>query len=80
MNADRARRLAEAAAEAGILLAVSALPIAWRTLDARLGVVLAGMFALLTAATYALHTVTFDCLRLTGDRQRGKFSYTQRKE
>ncbi|GAA2582880.1 hypothetical protein GCM10010435_70790 [Winogradskya consettensis] len=80
MNADRARRLAEAAAEAGILLAVSALPTAWYALDAQLGVVLAGMFALLTAATYALHTVTFDCLRLTADRGKGRFSYTQRKE
>ncbi|WP_157408481.1 hypothetical protein [Actinoplanes sp. N902-109] len=80
MTADRARRLAEAAAEAGLVLAVSALPTAWRALDGELAVILAGMFAALTAATYALHAVTFDCLRLTADRGKGRFSYTQRKE
>ncbi|WP_067500932.1 hypothetical protein [Actinoplanes sp. TFC3] len=80
MTADRARRLAEAGAEAGTALGAAAFPVAWRALDAHLVVVLAVMFAGLTAATYALHAVTFDCLRLTGDRGRGKFSFTQRKE
>ncbi|MFI5935249.1 hypothetical protein [Actinoplanes sp. NPDC051494] len=80
MNVDRVRRLLEAAAQAGILLAVSALPVAWRSLDAGLTVVLLGMFAVLTAATYALHAVTFDLLRLTSEQGKGRFSYTQSKE
>jgi hypothetical protein len=80
MTSDRARRLAEATLEAGLVLGVAALPSAWRVLDARLAVVLAGMLVALTAATYALHAVTFDCFLLTGHRSRRQFSYTQRKE
>jgi hypothetical protein len=80
MKPDRARRLAEATLEAGLVLGVAALPTAWRSLDAQLTIVLAGMLLALTAATYALHAVTFDCFLLTGHRARRQFSYTQRKE
>lgn len=66
--------------EAGLLLGVAALPSAWRVLDAGLVAVLTGMLLALTAATYALHAVTFDCFLLTSHRARRQFSYTQRKE
>ncbi|MGA5299037.1 hypothetical protein ACPCHT_03870 [Nucisporomicrobium flavum] len=80
MNSDRARRVAEAAGEAALVLGLTALPTAWRALDGRIIVVLAVMLGALTAAIYALHAVTFDCFRLTAQRQKGSFSYTQRKE
>ncbi|MEV4704231.1 hypothetical protein [Actinoplanes sp. NPDC049316] len=80
MTSDRARRVAEAACEAALVLGLTALPTAWRALDGRIIVILAGMLGALTAAIYALHAVTFDCLRLTAQRQKGSFSYTQRKE
>lgn len=80
MKPDRARRLAEAACEAGLVLGVVALPTAWRALDGGLLAVLAGMLLALTAATYALHAVTFDCFLLTGHRARRNLSYTQRKD
>jgi hypothetical protein len=73
-------RLAEATAEAALVLAAVALPVAWRTLDVPLAAVLAGMQALLTAAVYALHAVTFDYFRLTGHRADPSFSYTQRED
>jgi len=73
-------RLTEATTEAALLLGLVALPAAWRALDPALAVVLATMFAGLTAGTYALHAVTFDCFRLTGHRNRRQFSYTQREE
>ncbi len=75
MTTDRARRLAESAAEAGVVLALAALPSAWHSLDAARGAVLAGMLVALTAGTYALHAVTFDCLRL-GNR----FTSVQRRK
>jgi F0F1-type ATP synthase assembly protein I len=74
------RRVAESAAEAALLLAVSALPVAWRSLDTSLTAVLGGMLALLTAGVYALHAVTFDCLRMTAHRHKHRFSLTQREE
>ena len=80
MTSDRARRLAEAALEAGLVLGAIAFPTAWRALDGPLLAVLAGMLVALTAATYALHAVTFDCFLLTNHRSRRQFSYTQRKE
>jgi hypothetical protein len=80
MKPDRARRLAEATLEAGLVLGVAALPTAWRVLDARLLAVLAGMLLVLTAAMYALHAVTFDCFLISGHRARRHFPYTQRKE
>lgn len=73
-------RLTEAATEAALLLGAVALPTAWRALDPALAAVLATMFAGFTAGTYALHTVTFDCFRLTGHRDRQQFSYTQRED
>ena len=80
MTSDRARRVAEAALEAALVLGLTALPTAWRALDGQIIVILAGMLAGLTAAIYALHALTFDCLRLTGPGRKGSFSYTQRKE
>jgi len=74
------RRLTEAAAQAAVLLALVALPPAWRAFDPGLAVVLAAMLAVLTAGTYALHAVTFDCFRLTVNREQRHFSYTQREE
>ncbi len=73
-------RLAEAAGEAAAVLGLTALPVAWRMLDTSLTAVLAGMLVLLTAGVYALHAVTFDCFRITGNRTRQGFSYTQREE
>jgi hypothetical protein len=73
-------RLAEAAAEAALVLGLVTLPVAWRVLDPSLAAVLGGMLVVITAAVYALHAVTFDCFRMTGHRMRGRFSYTQREE
>jgi surface polysaccharide O-acyltransferase-like enzyme len=42
--------------------------------------VLTGMLTGLTLGIYALHAVTFDCLRLTGHRSRRNFPYTQRED
>jgi hypothetical protein len=80
MKPDRARRLAEATLEAGLVLGMVALPTAWRALDAGLLIVLTGMLLALTAATYALHAVTFDCFLISRQRQRQYFSYTQRED
>jgi hypothetical protein len=60
-------RLAEAACEAAVILAVVVFPTGWRVVDGQLTVVLAGMYVGLTLAAYALHVVTFDYFRLTGD-------------
>jgi surface polysaccharide O-acyltransferase-like enzyme len=73
-------RLAEAGAQAAVTLGLTALPAAWRVLDSSLVVILAGMLAALTLGIYALHAVTFDCLRMTGHRSRARFSYTQRED
>ena len=73
-------RLAEAAAEATLVLALVALPSAWRVLDTSVTAVLAGMLVVLTIGVYALHAVTFDCFRMTRHRERRSFSYTQREE
>jgi hypothetical protein len=73
-------RLAEAAAQATLVLGLIALPAAWHVLDGPLTVVLTGMWTGLTLGIYALHAVTFDCLRLTGHRSRRSFSYTQRED
>jgi hypothetical protein len=73
-------RLAESAAQATLLLGLAILPAAWRVLDVRLTAVLAAMLVILTLGTYALHAVTFDCFRLTGQRSRRSLSYTQRED
>lgn len=64
------RRLAEsAAAAAAILLAVLATSGAGAP-DLRRMVAAAVAFAVLAAAAYAFHAVTFDQFRLTGRRER----------
>ncbi|GAB1691519.1 hypothetical protein [Krasilnikovia sp. M28-CT-15] len=73
-------RLTEAAAQAAAILGVVTLPAAWRVLDTSVAAALAAVLLLLTAGTYALHAVTFDCFRLTGHRDRRQFSYTQRED
>jgi hypothetical protein len=74
------RRLAEAAAAAALVLGLVALPVAWRVLDLRLAAVLGGMLLALTMGIYALHAVTFDCLRMSGHRERVNFPLTHGEE
>jgi hypothetical protein len=62
-------RLAEAVAEAALVLGAVALPAAWRVLDTSVTAVLVGMLVILTAGVYALHAVTFDCFRMTSTRR-----------
>jgi len=73
-------RVAEAGAEAALVLGTVALPSAARTFDAGLAAVLAAMLVLITAGVYALHAVTFDCFRLTAHRAKRNFSYTRNEE
>jgi len=73
-------RLAEAAAQAALVLGLVVLPAAWRVWDPALAAVLGGMLVALTAGVYALHAVTFDCFRLTVARTRRGLPYTQRKD
>ena len=73
-------RLAEAAAQAALVMGLVALPAAWRVLDASLVAVLTAMLIMLTLGIYALHAVTFDCFRLTGPRLRSSLRYTQRED
>ena len=73
-------RLAESALAAAAVIGATALPVAWRAMDSSLTVILAGMVALLTAGIYALHAVTFDCFRMTGQREKHSFSFTHREE
>jgi hypothetical protein len=71
------RRLAESAIEAVLLLGAVTLPAAIRVLDPGLAVVLVAMATLVTSGVYALHAVTFDCFRLTGQRAERIFSSTK---
>ena len=73
-------RLAEAAAQAALVLGLVTLPAAWRALDGSLAAVLGAMLIMLTLGIYALHAVTFDCFRLTGQRTRSSLTYTRRKD
>lgn len=73
-------RLAESGAGAGLALGSSLLPAAWHVLDPALAAVLAAVFVLLTSGVYALHAVTFDCFRLTGQPRRRIFSFTRSEE
>ena len=73
-------RLTEAAAQAALVLGLVTLPTAWRVLDGSLAAVLGGMLVILTAAVYALHAVTFDCFRITGQRARESVRYTHRED
>jgi hypothetical protein len=62
------------------VLGTVVLPAAWHALDGALAVVLSAVLGLLTTGFYALHAVTFDCFRLTGQRARRGFSYTRSEE
>lgn len=73
-------RLAEAGAGAALTLAATALPAAWASLDSSLVAILTAMWLLLTSGVYALHAVTFDCFRLTGQGRRAIFSFTRSEE
>ncbi len=73
-------RLAEAGTEAALVLGAVALPAAAPAFDAGLAAVLAAMLVLITAGVYALHAVTFDCFRLTGERAKRIFSYSRNEE
>jgi hypothetical protein len=73
-------RLAEAAAQAALVLGLVTLPAAWRVLDGSLAAVLTAMLIMLTLGIYSLHAVTFDCFRLTGQRTRGDLTYPRRKD
>lgn len=73
-------RLAEATAGAGVALGSATLPVAWNALDPGLCAVLGGAWVVLTSGVYALHAVTFDYLRLTGQAHRQKFSFTPSEE
>ncbi len=73
-------RLTEATAGAGLALGSTTLPAAWHALDPTLAAVLGGVWIVLTSGVYALHAVTFDCLRLTGQHRRENFSFTRSEE
>ncbi|WP_433292497.1 hypothetical protein ACQP2F_28165 [Actinoplanes sp. CA-030573] len=73
-------RLAEAATAASLTLGSAVLPAAWNVLDTSLVAVLAAVWLMLTSGVYALHAVTFDCFRLTGQRRRRIFSFTRSEE
>ena len=77
-------RLAEATLGAGVALGSATLPVAWHTLSPGLAGVLAAVWVMLTSGVYALHAVTFDCFRFTGQRHArpggGKFSFTRSEE
>lgn len=74
------RRLTESAIEAVLLLGAVTLPAAIRVLDPGLAVVLVAMATLVTSGVYALHAVTFDCFRLTGQRAEGFFASTRSED
>jgi len=71
MTIDRLR-LAESATEAVLVLATVALPTSLKLLA-----VLGPMAVMLTSGVYALHAVTFDCFRLTGQRAERNFASTK---
>jgi hypothetical protein len=73
-------RLTESAAEAILVLGAVTLPAAVQVLDPALAVVLVAMAALVTCGAYALHAVTFDCFRLTGQRAKRVFVSTRSKD
>lgn len=76
MTIDRLR-VAESATEAVVLLGAATFPAAARVLDPGLLAVLAGMTVMLTSGVYALHAVTFDCFRLTGQRAERIYASTK---
>jgi len=74
-------RLAEATVGAGLALGSATFPVAWQTLSPGLAGVLAAIWVVLTSGVYALHAVTFDCFRFTGQRhlrpRRRNFQFTR---
>ena len=74
-------RLAEAGLGAGVALGSATFPVAWQTLSPGLAGVLAAVWVMLTSGVYALHAVTFDCFRFTGQRhlrpRRRNFQFTR---
>jgi hypothetical protein len=73
-------RCAEATLQSAIVLGAVVLRPAWHALDSPLAAVLAGMLALVATGFYALHAVTFDLFRLTGQRERRSLTYTGSKD
>ncbi|GAA0530091.1 hypothetical protein GCM10010172_08510 [Paractinoplanes ferrugineus] len=73
-------RLAESGAAAALILGSATLSVAWNTLDQTITLVLAAMWLITTSGVYALHAVTFDCLRLTGQQRRQNFSVTRGRD
>jgi hypothetical protein len=73
-------RVAEAATGAALTLGATALPVAARAFDGSRAAILVAMWVILTSGVYALHAVTFDCFRLTGQRGGRNFSYTRSEE
>jgi hypothetical protein len=79
MTIDRLR-LAESSTEAVLVLGAVALPAAARVIGPGLLAVLAAMALMLTTGVYALHAVTFDCFRLTGQRAERIFVSTRSED
>ena len=73
-------RLVEAGVGAGLALGSATLPAAWHSLDPSLATVLTAVWIMLTSGVYALHAVTFDTFRLTGQHRRRIFSFTRSEE
>lgn len=73
-------RLAESGAAAALILGSTTLSAAWNALDQTIVLVLATMWMIVTSGVYALHAVTFDCFRLTGQQRRRNFSVTRGRD
>jgi hypothetical protein len=76
MRIDRLR-LTESATEAVLVLGAVTLPASAKLLSPDLLAVLGAMTVMLTSGVYALHAVTFDCFRLTGQRAERIFASTK---
>jgi hypothetical protein len=76
MTIDRLR-LAESATETALVFGAVILPTAARMIGPGLLTVLGAMAVILTSGVYALHAVTFDCFRLTGQRAERIFASTK---
>ncbi|MEV6843053.1 hypothetical protein [Actinoplanes sp. NPDC051411] len=76
MTIDRLR-LAESATETALVFGAVVLPAAARMIGPGLLAVLGTMAVILTSGVYALHAVTFDCFRITGQRAERIFASTK---
>jgi hypothetical protein len=79
MRIDRLR-LTESATEAVLVLGAVTLPASAKLLSPDLLAVLGAMTVMLTSGVYALHAVTFDCFRLTGQRDERIFVSTRSED